>query len=170
MKGRSSLSESQVQALLDKDLARFHDVPRSRITAPVTQSMVDAIIIQTFNTGTDTDTSKKVAALINQRQYGKAELAMYEAPKTSKGVTVSGLVERRKFEVRLFGKEGHPVVVNTENIKQHYPDYSMYPVTPTVITRPLSVPPWVVPMLAASSCILGLMAALRIKRNLKRRR
>ena len=169
LKGKSQLSEAQIQALLNNDLLKVEMALRERIHAPVTQAMVDAILIQTFNTGTGTDTYKKVVRLINEGKYEEAHYAMYEAPKTAEGVIVEGLKKRRQQEMDLFGSQGYPSneYSDTGSSDTGNGDTGYYDTGYLTESRPSSMPRWVIPMLLASGCCMSLLAALRIRRNMK---
>jgi len=106
LRGRKKLSESQVMDLLRKDIQRFENPLRAKITARMTQSMWDAIVSLAFNVGNNSKSLKRVIGFINAGDYRNAALAIKNGPKTSKGVLIPSLQRRRSIESVLFARDG----------------------------------------------------------------
>ena len=103
------MSDDEIEELLRSDVETRAAAPlRSKITAPITQSMWDAIVTQAFNTGPNTSTLQKVIALINSGDYRGAQTALSKGATTSKGKTVESLIKRRAYETSLFMDDGIP--------------------------------------------------------------
>ena len=108
LKGRSSLSKSQVFKLLRQDVPKYTDPLLKKIEKPITQSMLDALVSLAYNTGPNSRSVKNSIARINQKDYKGAAQAILDGPTTSKGRTLKGLVKRRKAEYEWFLKDGEP--------------------------------------------------------------
>ncbi len=107
--GGRDLSDSEIESLLRDDVEKRAAAPlRAKITAPLTQSMWDAIVTQAFNTGPNTSTLSKVIALVNSGDWTGAQTALANAPVTSKGKVLDALVKRRAYEASLFMDDGIP--------------------------------------------------------------
>ena len=102
------MPEQEILALLRKDVARFERTLNTRIGRQITQSMWDALVIQAFNTGTNTRAMKAAIQAVNAGQWTAAQKALASGPVTSKGKIRQGLVTRRAQEARMFMRDGTP--------------------------------------------------------------
>lgn len=108
------LTAVQADALLRSDLERFSTGVNARVTAPITQSMFDAMVCFSFNVGLGAFSGSTLLRLLNQRFYAAAA-GQFERwnkatePNTGDKVVLRGLTIRRKAERALFEKDGlHP--------------------------------------------------------------
>ncbi len=107
----SLLSEMQAADILRNDLKRFADGVNSLVTAPITQSMFDALVCFSFNVGLGALKGSTLLRLLNQHFYAAAaqqfERWDKEAdPETGEQVVSPRLKRRRLAERHLFEKEG----------------------------------------------------------------
>jgi len=113
LKGGDSLSDGAIEDLLRDDLERFEEPLRERVSAPMTQSMWDALVTQALNTGLNRTSLKNAIASINSEDYEAAADYIASGPTTSKGRTLSGLVKRRAYETQLFLRDGLPTFLDS---------------------------------------------------------
>jgi GH24 family phage-related lysozyme (muramidase) len=106
--GRNRMTEKQVYDLFESDVQKHIDPWKKRVTAPVTQEMIDALASLAFNIGTNGKALNAAIAAINKEDYEAAAEAIRTGPTTSKGITMSGLVRRRNEEADLFLSGGLP--------------------------------------------------------------
>lgn len=105
------LTAAQADDLLRSDLERFAAGVNSWVTAPITQSMFDALVCFTFNVGPGAFVGSTLLRLLNQRFYAAAA-GQFERwnkatdPKTGQKVALRGLTRRRKAERDLFERDG----------------------------------------------------------------
>ena len=102
------MPESEILALLRYDVNRFESKLRPKIRVPITQSMWDALILQSFNTGTNTRAIRTAIERINAKDWKGAQAALAAGAKTSKGKVLKALVERRAEEAAMFLRDGMP--------------------------------------------------------------
>ena len=104
------MSEEDMKDLFEKDVDT-HTQFKSRIKEKITQSMFDALTSLAFNSGWEKNRPiQKVINLINFKKYKAAQEAIKNLAITSKGEVMQGLVNRRKEETEMFGKEGVSLV------------------------------------------------------------
>jgi GH24 family phage-related lysozyme (muramidase) len=102
------MSESEMKELFKKDVD-IHTQFKKRITANITQSMFDSLVSIAYNAGWEQKRPiQKIINLINKKQYKQAQEQIKNLAVTSKGEVMQGLVNRRKEESELFGKDGIP--------------------------------------------------------------
>jgi len=106
--GRKKMTKNQVFRLFKHDMPKYYKPIAKRITAPITQSMFDALVSLGYNTGTNSKSLKASIAAINKKDYEQAAQEILNGPTTSKGRQLRGLVKRRKREAKLFLSEGKP--------------------------------------------------------------
>ena len=106
--GRGKMSKNQVFRLFKKDLPKYTKPVLKRIKQPITQSMLDALVSLSYNTGNNSKSVKGAIAAINKKDYDGAAQAILNGPTHSKGRKLSGLVKRRKKEASMFLEEGKP--------------------------------------------------------------
>lgn len=106
----SPLSEMQAADILRNDMKRFAAGVNSWVTAPITQSMFDALVCFSFNVGLGALKGSTLLRLLNQHFYAAAaqqfERWDKEAdPETGEQVVSPRLKRRRLAERHLFEKE-----------------------------------------------------------------
>lgn len=107
--GGRDMPDSEIESLLRDDVEKRAAASlRAKISAPITQSMWDAIVTQAFNTGPNTSTLSKVIALVNSGDWMGARDALANGSVTSKGKVLDALVKRRAYEASLFMDDGIP--------------------------------------------------------------
>ena len=105
------LTAAQADDLLRSDLERFADGVNSLVTAPITQSMFDALVCFSFNVGLGALKGSTLLRLLNQHFYAAAA-GQFERwdkatdPKTGEKVALRGLTRRRAAERVLFERDG----------------------------------------------------------------
>lgn len=157
--GAQSLSEEQVLNLLRSDVEqRAQKSLRPRVIVPITQSMWDAMIIQAFNTGPNTNVLKETAQYINLGKFDEALRRFSQRAVTSKGKVLTGLVKRRDYEIHLFQREGNPFVTS----------FSQGSALPQVVHSVIE--PWMISLAGVSVSGLFLLSMLRLRWSRQRRR
>ena len=106
--GGKKMTQYQITELLRYDVKRFEKTLNSKIQAPMTQSMWDALVSMAFNTGANSYAVKNAISAINLKNYEEAAKAILNGPVKSKGKVLQGLVKRRRKEAMLFMKDGLP--------------------------------------------------------------
>ena len=105
------MSDKEILDLYYEDLIE-HSQFKSRIKKPITQSMFNALVSFAFNAGWESYRPieriiKKInAGLYKQAQASMLVLATKHRLKDGTLVDSQGLIDRRKAEAKLFGKEG----------------------------------------------------------------
>lgn len=103
--GGRDMSSDELDALLREDVeTRVAKTLRPKVLVPITQSMWDALVLQAFNTGPNTNALARTIAAINAGDMEGAAAELGTGATTSKGKTLEGLVRRREAEVALFLK------------------------------------------------------------------
>lgn len=105
------LTVAQSDDLLRSDLERFAAAVNSLVTAPITQSMFDALVCFAFNVGLGALKGSTLLRLLNQHFYAAAaqQFERWDKAtdqKTGKKVSLAGLKRRRLAERRLFERDG----------------------------------------------------------------
>jgi GH24 family phage-related lysozyme (muramidase) len=106
-----NMPDDEILALLRYDVNRFEATLRPKIQVPITQSMWDALILQSFNTGANTHAIQTAIERINAKDWKGAQAALASGAKTSKGKVLQALVERRAEEAAMFLRDGMPGMV-----------------------------------------------------------
>lgn len=106
------LTAAQADDLLRRDLERFTAAVNSLVTAPITQSMFDALVCFAFNEGEAALKGSTLLRLLNQHWYAAAaqQFERWDKatdPKTGEKVSLAGLKRRRLAERRLFERDGY---------------------------------------------------------------
>ena len=106
------LTAVQADELLRSDLERFTSAVNSMVTAPITQSMFDALVCFAFNEGEASLKGSTLLRLLNQHWYAAAaqQFERWDKAtdkKTGKKVSLAGLKRRRLAERRLFERDGY---------------------------------------------------------------
>lgn len=107
------LNADQADDLLLRDLEQFAGGVNELVTAPITQSMFDALVCFAFNVGLGSLKRSTLMRLLNKRLYLAAsqQFARWNKatdPKTGKKVPLLGLTRRRLAESKLFMRGGVP--------------------------------------------------------------
>ncbi len=105
------LTAEESDDLLRSDLERLADGVNSLVTAPITQSMFDALVCFSFNVGLGALKGSTLLRLLNQHWYAAAaqQFERWDKatdPKTGDKVSLAGLKRRRLAERRLFERDG----------------------------------------------------------------
>lgn len=98
VKPEMTITESEAEKLLQKDLVRFEDSVNTLVKVPLTQGQYDALVSFAFNCGTNAFAESTLLRLLNGGDYKSA--AEQFKRWTNKGL--AGLVRRRKAEETLF--------------------------------------------------------------------
>ena len=98
-------SVQQADVWLTEDMADAVAAVQSVVTAPITQSMFDALVSFTFNLGAKRLYESTLLILLNKGSY-KAAAAQFPLWKYSNGEVLQGLVHRRAAEAKLFMDDG----------------------------------------------------------------
>lgn len=93
-----NLSESQQLALLRKIISSYEAVVRRNVFVPISQAQFDALVSLSYNPGTSI---VPIAKAINSAKFSVATQDWLSRTR-SNGVTMPGLITRRKKEVNLF--------------------------------------------------------------------
>ena len=161
--GGASLSHAEVMALFASDVAnKFEKILRPRITGRINQKMWDALIIQSFNTGPNTNAIKTTIAHINNGNYDQSVLSFQTRPVTSKGKVLSGLVKRRDEEVKLYGTGVFEL--KRQMLDEQQSGSNKEEIAPQ---RTNTTPVWVIASAGVSAATLFLLAMLRIRKRLR---
>ncbi|MBU3720553.1 MAG: lysozyme [Burkholderiaceae bacterium] len=109
-----TISKDRAYQLLRADVARFEKCVNDSITAPLTQSMFDALVSIAYNMGcTGAMKNAGLADLVNARRYSEAAEKIKAVGLTDRaGNRLAGLVSRRKIESAMFLAEGMPGIAN----------------------------------------------------------
>ena len=104
---QNSISKSQAEALLKKDLVPYSQAVLDAVSHPLQQNEFDALVILTFNIGGTNLRSSSVLKLINQpsaiTNYPSLEAA-WKAWNKSQGKVMQGLVNRRDAEWKIYSQ------------------------------------------------------------------
>jgi lysozyme len=104
-------TEAEANALLDRDIAACEATLSYQVTAPLTESMRDALISWIFNFGGAKFRISTLRRKLNELEYGEcpAEIRRWtKATVAGKLVELPGLVKRREEEATLFMADGLP--------------------------------------------------------------
>jgi lysozyme len=94
-----NISEEEAETLLIYEIQRFEAIVLNRLEVPVNQNQFDALVSHTFNTGG----SDILFELINNNApHEEIRQWMMSSYITANGVTLNGLIKRRKIEAELF--------------------------------------------------------------------
>lgn len=94
-------SVQQADVWLTEDMQDAEAAVASLVKKPLTQSQFDALVSFTFNLGAGRLAESTLLVLLNRGNYAGAA-AQFQRWDKSKGVTLAGLVRRRKAEAELF--------------------------------------------------------------------
>lgn len=97
----------QADVWLTQDMEDAVAAVQSVVTAPVTQSMFDALVSFTFNLGAKRLYESTLLILVNKRSY-KAAAGQFARWTLSGGTALPGLARRRAAEAKLFMDDGVP--------------------------------------------------------------
>ena len=104
VKANMTISETKADELLRQDVARFERAVQDLIVARINQAQFDALVSFTYNCGAGALEQSTLRKRLNNNEDPN-KVAAEELPKWVKGehgVTLPGLVERRKKEILLF--------------------------------------------------------------------
>ncbi len=94
-----NISEEEAETLLIHEIQRFEAIVLNRLEVPVNQNQFDALVSHTFNTG-GSDTLFEL--INNNAPFEEIRQWMMNSYITSNGVTLNGLIKRRKIEAELY--------------------------------------------------------------------
>ena len=98
-----TVSESQAEKLLQKDLERFERAVSEFVKVPISQGQFDALVSFSFNVGTKAFKFSTLLRLLNQGKYREAG-AQFGRWTLAKGSRLPGLIRRRAEEQHLFNE------------------------------------------------------------------
>jgi lysozyme len=98
----ATLTDTQVNALLRQDIARFENAVNSGVKVPINQSQFDALVILAFNIGTGAFAGSTVLKRINARDTEANIREAWGRWKMAGGRVVQGLINRRNREMELY--------------------------------------------------------------------
>jgi lysozyme len=106
---RNGLTDELVYKLCDQDLARFQLVVNEEVKIPITQNQFDALVLFSFNIGTEGFRTSTALKHLNAGAHARVGEAMkwwnkITNKKTGLMEVCDDLVERREAEVKLFEK------------------------------------------------------------------
>lgn len=106
-----TLTEEEIDSLLQKDLAEAVETVNEKVTVPLTQYEFDALVMFVFNIGVTGFTGSSVRTYLNQNNFLQATdmmLKWHHITVDGKLVDCPGLVNRRLKEIKLLktGKYG----------------------------------------------------------------
>ena len=96
------ITQSQAEAYLKQDLAKFEQAVKDDVTVPLNSSQFDALVSFTYNVGEGALTSSTLLRLLNQGDYQGAANQFARWNKGDGGAELAGLTTRRKAEKALF--------------------------------------------------------------------
>ena len=102
VKANQTITESEADALLRKDLKLFEDAVNSSIKVKLSQSQFDACISLSYNIGTGAFTESDIVKFINSNKFGHA-CVDFPSWRKAGGQILEGLKNRRQKEMELFG-------------------------------------------------------------------
>lgn len=86
------------------DLSKFEQAVSLLVKVPLTQHQFDALVSFTYNLGIGSLKSSTMLKMLNEGYYSNAGLQLLRWTKND-GVEMSGLVRRRKAELKMFKGE-----------------------------------------------------------------
>ena len=96
------MSDSEMLALFEEDIARKEPYLKRLLKIPITQNQYDALFIYMFNVGQNNSGFKKAIEETNKKNWIGASEAIYGGTITSKGKNLIGLSNRRAIEAQLY--------------------------------------------------------------------
>lgn len=172
--GNQEMPMSEVLAIFQRDVAeKFERVLNARVKGRINQLMWDALVIQAYNTGPNTNALKTTIEHINAGNYDQSVLSFATRPVTSKGVVVQGLINRREKELKMFGTgvfelKRQLIAERTQAVTSPSSSTVSSPESSPVSTDlHVNTPTWVFVAAGLSASTLLLLAAFRIRRRMK---
>ncbi|MED5102426.1 glycoside hydrolase family protein [Niallia circulans] len=115
------ITQSQADAYLKSDVARFEKAVNNNVKVPINQNQFDALVSFTYNCGEGALQRSDLLKLLNQGKYKEAA-NQFDLWNKSGGKVLAGLVKRRAKEKELFlkdlPKETKTASINT-NVKTY---------------------------------------------------
>ena len=105
--GGSSLTEQQMQDMLDADLAPYLSRISKKLEVPVTQNQFDALVVMAFNTGMGNQNFRLALKETNNQNWQAAAEAIAGGPVYGSGSSapLPGLQQRRREEAEMYLKD-----------------------------------------------------------------
>ena len=100
---RNGITKSQAMDLLREDASGFARDVEARVTVPLKQHQLDALVSFAFNVGAGAFASSTLLRKLNKGDYGAVPSELARWTKAG-GKTLPGLVRRRRAEGQLFAK------------------------------------------------------------------
>ena len=100
----NGITVKKATLLLKRDVVWAEKSVNDLVKIPLTQNQFDALVIFTFNVGADAFSKSTLLKMINSNNL-KAVPAGFRMWNKSKGKILSGLLNRREREIRIFEKE-----------------------------------------------------------------
>ena len=112
-----TITESEAETLLLKDLVRFEKAVNELVKVPITQGAYDALVSFTFNCGEGAFAESTLLKELNEGKDPNA-VAKAQLPRWTNG-GIAGLVRRRAAEVELFCSGGGlaPIAATKADLK-----------------------------------------------------
>ncbi len=100
----SEMSKEDAETALDNRLERFQNELRPLIKVPLTANQEAALLSLQFNIGTQKFAGATLLTFLNAGKFSHAQ-GQFSVWKRAGGQVLQGLVNRRKAEAELFGRE-----------------------------------------------------------------
>jgi GH24 family phage-related lysozyme (muramidase) len=111
--GGKTLSKSKGLALFKDTVQKYMDGVNEKLTAPITQSMMNSLTSYAYNVGVNSSFLKRAIEALNQGDYVGASQVIRSGPYTGAGIGyMAGLEKRRNKEADLFLDDGLPSLFN----------------------------------------------------------
>jgi lysozyme len=95
------ITEKEAEAFLREDIADAEDAVNTYVTAPISQTMFDALVSFVFNVGAGNFKESTLLKKLNAKDYTGAANEFHRWTYAG-GKKLTGLVKRRKYESLLF--------------------------------------------------------------------
>lgn len=111
-----TITESEADALLRKDLKVFEDEVNSDIKVQLTQSQFDACVSLAYNIGVGAFAGSDIVKFINAGKFGHA-CVDFPSWRKAEGQVLQGLITRRQMEMEFFGLGTDLTLTDNMNVR-----------------------------------------------------